>query len=379
MRDRVTSSSRAQAIGRLASLADRLARPRRAVPVPEPATVRRIVVVKPCCLGDLLMATPALRALARHYPQAQIDVVTTPWSAPALAGSPHVAEVIPYPDPMNPAALRTLARELRGRTYDLGISLDRSPVVNGLLRLSGTPIRAGIDNQHRGVGLTHRAAPEPGQHETTLFLAVLSTLGVPTQGVEPEYHVSAAARERVQALLGDIDRPLAVIHPGGAVNPGTTMLSKRWPGERFGALAARLHREAGCQIALVGAASDREAVEEARRAANVHVLDFCGRLDLPEVAALSERAALYIGNDSGTTHLAAAAGAPVVAIFGPTSPRRYRPLAACARVCAPPASWALDGDPDLRAGGLPDPALDIAQVTVDAVFAACRELLGCPA
>lgn len=370
------SSLRERAITLAARALDRVARPSAPVPAPKPETVRRIVVVKPCCLGDLLMATPVPRSLGEAFPGARIDVVTTPWSAPALTGNPHVAEILTYPPRITPWQLGRLAWTLRRRHYDLGISLDRSPTVNALLRLAGIPVRAGIDSGGRGIGLTHRVAPDPDHptHETELFLQVLEPLGIAPGRVEPEYHVPPEALGMAERLIPCGAGPVVLMHPGGAVNPGTTMLSKRWPPASFAALATRLVNELGAEVMLVGAGSDRTAVDAVTRHAEVPLLNFCGWLSLPALAALSARADLYVGNDSGTTHLAAAVGTPTVTIFGPTSPRRYRPLGARSRVCAPAASWGLAAS-DLRRHSAGGPATAIDQVTVDEVFAACRELL----
>ncbi|MDI3340199.1 MAG: lipopolysaccharide heptosyltransferase II [Sphaerobacter sp.] len=361
------------AVGAAASLLGRLARPGHVPAPPDPSAVQRLLVVKPCCLGDVLMATPAVRALATHYPNARIDVVTTTWSAPALRGNPRVARVIPYPDrPASPRML-SLARSLRRARYDLAVGLDPSPLVNGLLWLTGAPVRAGIDSQGRGIGLTHPAPLVPSHHETETYLDVLAALGVPAAGTAPEYYLSEDARRTGAAIVPDGSPPTVVIHPGGAVNPGTAMPAKRWPPERFAALADRLAAKAGVRVLLVGAASDRAAVAAVVRAARAPVVNLCGRLALEQLAGVIARAALYVGNDSGVSHLAAAVGTPTVTIFGPTNPGRYRPLGARARVCAPPESWhgALV---DLRRGSAP--ATSVERVTVDMVAAACLDLLG---
>ena len=321
------------------------------------------------------MATPALRALNRHFPEATIDVLTGPWSAPALAGNPNVARVLDYPSRPTPRSLMALVRELRRRRYDVGIGLDRSPVVNGLLWLARISERAGIDNQGRGIGLTRRAVPRPGQHETELFLTVTAGAGAPAVGVEPEYHVDPSLHERVGTLLPPGDGPLVIVHPGGAVNPGATMPSKRWPSASFAALVNLVVGELGARVVLVGAESDRAAVDRVRDGAGVPVTDLCGRLDLPSLAAVVRRADVYIGNDSGASHLAAAVGTPTITIFGPTSPRRYRPLGARSLVCAPPTSWDLTGDVDLRGGQPGLTGIDIAQVTPRVVLQAVNEAL----
>lgn len=366
---------RAWLIGRSARSADRLFRRNSAHHAPEPGSVQRILVVKPCCLGDVLMATPALRALNTRYPQAEIDVLTTEWSAVALQGNPRIARILRYPDRPKFGRIASLARRLRREKFDIGISLDRSPVANALLALSGIPERAGIDNKGRGVGLTRRVVPQSRQHETELYLAVLATLNVPAKGVEPEYFPDEAARQRVQDLLPRSDGPLVVIHPGGAINPGSVMISKRWPATSFGELASLLGHQLGASVILVGSASDRPVVETTKDFADVPLLDLCDKLSFQELATVCAEADLYIGNDSGISHLASAVGTPTVTIFGPTSPSLYRPLGPRAIVCAPEATGELIESVDLRGGLTYERQLDISRIPARQVLQACIQVL----
>jgi heptosyltransferase II len=362
-------------VGRLARAADRVLRPRHRLVQPHPSSVRRVAIVLPCCLGDLLMATPAIRALNQHYSRAEIVIVTQRWAAPAIESNPRVAGMIEFPGNKGPGDLTGIALKLRRERFDLGVSLDRSPTISSLLSLAGMTFRAGIDNRGRGVGLSHRATPEPRQHETELYLSVLKPLGIVHEQLEPEFFVPDDAVERVRGLVPRSDTaPLVVIHPGGAVNPGAAVLEKRWPATSFGELAALLIRERGATVVLVGAESDRSAVDTVRDFARAPVIDLCQQLSLAEVGAVCKQASLFVGNDSGVTHLASAAGTPTVALFGPTSPRRYRPLGRNAIVCAPPESWEIDADIDLRRA-VPTSLPDIATVPLPLVFNTCLDLI----
>jgi heptosyltransferase II len=371
-----TENERPTASDRLIGLLDRFLRPRNQPHIPQPGDIQRIVVIKPCCLGDMLMATPVLRALTREYPDSTVTIVTSEWTQPAIETSPRIEHLIRYPDGHPVLAAFQVARVMRTFRFDLGVSLDRSPATSLALRIAGIPIRLGIDSHSRGLGLTHRVTPGERQHETDLYLSTLRALGISDQTREPEYAVPDQVISRVSELIPvNRDRKLVVIHPGGAVNPGVAMLEKRWPATNFGELARILAQEANTTIAIVGAESDRNAVETVREFARVPVIDLCGQLSLPELAALCKQASLYIGNDSGTTHLASAVSTPVVAIFGPTNPHRYAPLGRRTRICAPAESWELSDSTDLRLvdrSKLPD----IATVPLPNVLNACLELLG---
>jgi len=357
--------------------ADRLTGPAsRRVPI-DPSAISRMLVIKPCCLGDVLMATPALRALRRAFPKTSIHMLTTEWCAPALIGNPNVTSTFRYPDKMTTARYALLARRLRDRHYDAGVCLDRSPLVNGLLLLAGIPIRAGIDSAGRGIGLTHRVTPQPDMHVTELYLAVAESIGASPVGSEPEYHPSEQARTEAKQLLNGLRDPIVVIHPGGAVNPGVQMLSKRWPAIMFGELASSLIQDYQASVVVIGAESDRDAVQTSIDFTDGTVTNLCRRLSIDEVGAVCEQAQLYIGNDSGMSHLAAAVGAATITIFGPTSPERYRPLGPRAEVCASATTQRSHAQFDLRNWhGRADAAMDISAVTVDEVLAACARALG---
>ena len=362
--------------GRLARVADRGLRWHGRTEQPDPDSIQRIVVLKPCCLGDMLMATPAVRALNQHAPNAGIAIVTDQWTRPAVETNPRIDRIISHPSPGGIRGAVQLAWQLRPFSFDVGISLDRSPMTALSLALARIPVRAGIDSHGRGIGLTHRVSPETETHETDLYLAVLKTLGIDSRSSVPEYHIPDETIASVNQMLPDRDeKRLVVIHPGGAVNPGVAMLEKRWPATNFGELAALLIREANAKVVLIGSESDQGAVETVRDFARAPVIDLCGQLSLPEVAALCQRASLFVGNDSGVTHLASAVGTPVVAIFGPTNPGRYRPLGRKVVVCAQEESWNAPDPGDLRSArrnALPD----IAEVPLPKVLNGCLELLG---
>jgi len=344
--------------------------------------MHRILLVKPCCLGDALMATPVLRALHTAFPHAVIDVAVSPWAAPAFDGHPAVRRLIPYPERPSLARIAALARQLTGEGYDCALGLDRSPYVGALLWLSRIPIRAGLGSGWRGRFYTHPVQPQPTQHETEVYLAVSRALGVPDRGLEPEYFVQPLARERMTARTASLPRPRVVLHPGGAVNPGSRLLAKRWPPERFAHLADQLVARFGATVVLVGGPTDREAVEAVRRTARARLIDWSEELAWEDLAALLAVADLFVGNDTGVGHLAAAVGTATVSIFGPTSPRRYRPLGRRSLVCAPPESWHSPTEQDLRRPFPVPTQHDIRRVTVEDVFNACCTLLessGAPA
>lgn len=292
----------------------------------DPASWRRVLVVKMFAMGDVLNATPAFRALRRALPECRIELVVGRWSAAAVAGNPNLDEAVVFDD----AELRSqgiggiwrFVRRLRGRRYDAAVILHRAVRVNALIAACGVPVRAGIGWNGRGLFLTRQAyeGSETSGHEIRRYLNVLSVLGIPNAGEEMEFFVPDADSLAAERILeeNDVERPV-VLCPGGASNPGEEMPTRRWPVSHYAELARRLLNE-GERVVILGGTGDAPI---ARRIAGMdgRVLDLTGRLCLGESAGVMKKAAAVVTHDSGLLHLAAAVGAPLVALFGPTDPR----------------------------------------------------------
>lgn len=328
------------------------------------------------------MATALARAIKAAWPATELDFAVGDHSRPALAGNPDIRALVDASGCLRgerPAiAAPRLAWRLRRRRYGMAFVPDRSPITAVVARLAGIPVRVGLDSGGRGRWHTIRVPVPPGRHEIELYLDLARAVGLPVPDQpRPVFVPAAADRARAGALLGNDaggrTGPRVAIHPGGGVNPGMAMLGKRWPAERFAAVADGL-AAAGARIVLLGGPGDQAAVAAVLAAAapatRDRLIDGAGRLSLGEVGAVIERCDLYLGNDTGVTHLAAAVGTPVVAVFGPTRPDRYGPLPGAGIAVAP-----VDGPAptdDLAAAAASDAILG---VPVDAVAAACRRLV----
>lgn len=305
--------------------------------------VRRVLVIKLDHLGDVITATPALRALRDAHPRAAIDLLLHPAVAPLFEGSPLADRVLAYDSPR-------YRREGEGRgasaAFPPGLVHERYDTIvelRGDWQTLALPFRAGAARRlDRGtVRIGHWLARRFGAtqrllHEAESNLAVIAPLleqGVAAPAPVAEVHVApeahaSLARRLAEAGVGD-DRPLVVVHPGAAWRP------RAWRPERFAAIAdwARAHYDA--QVVFVGSAGERDVEAAVRsQAREAGAVSMFGTLTLPETAALLRRSRLLIGNDSGIAHLAAACGTPVVALFGPQDPRRFRPWADPTRVIA---------------------------------------------
>jgi ADP-heptose:LPS heptosyltransferase len=291
---------------------------------------RRIVLVLPCCIGDVVVATAVLQALRRAWPAAHITWAVGSWSRAAIEGHNLLDAVLDTgPQTLPVRTLRGMARMVtllrRGR-FDLLVSLVRSPLMSVAALLSGIPRRAGLDSGGRGFGYTVRVKVEPRvpRHEARLYLDVVQALGVDVSGCWANVPVPEGERH-LMARHG-FDGRYIVVNPAGGRNPGMTMDVKRYPADRLALLAERLAVRLQARIAVLAGPHDDAIVGAMCSALHMKPVIFQGRLNFGQIAALAAESLVYIGNDTGLTHYAAAAGAKTVMILGPTDPARYAPF-----------------------------------------------------
>jgi heptosyltransferase-2 len=298
----------------------------------DPAAVRRLVVRPPNWLGDAVLALPALAALRRHFRAADLTIA----AAPAVAAlfrertgvePDHVTEL--------PSGTSATIAALRGGAFDLAVLLPNSLRSAWQVRRAGIRERWGFATYGRGLLLTksiRRARRATGRHQADYYRALVRGLGIECDDSLPALGASEASRERARALLGerglDASGRLVVFAPGAAYGQ-----AKQWPPERVAQVIARLAQQTDAAIAIVGASHDRDAaraIESWLRgrapATSARVVDLVGRTSLGALVGVAERASVFVSNDSGAMHVAAALGRPVVALFGPTDERATRPL-----------------------------------------------------
>ncbi|NWJ95878.1 MAG: lipopolysaccharide heptosyltransferase II [Chloroflexi bacterium] len=346
----------------------------------------RIAIIKPCCLGDVVLSTPLIRAINEARPDFQLDFVVSAWAKPVLEHNPRLRNLIDTGFEGSSFSLRqylNLIQQLRSRKYQAALVLDRSPLLALLPWLAGIPLRAGLDSRGRGFALNLRAkleANDPLQHEAEIYLGVARVAGIPTPNAQAEFYPGEASKSsfrRKAAELGlDLGQPLVVIHPGGGHNPDTVVLSKRWPAPNFGEIAQRL-AQSKVQVVFIGASSDRELAERALKVAgsSPRLINAVEKFNLAESGALFEQAGLFVGNDTGLMHLAVACDTPTVAIFGPSSPVAYGPFTAQGRAVSPLKQFVPEGLPLNEYQALSVAEGGIAGVTINQVWEAIQLFL----
>ena len=279
------------------------------------------------------MTTPLLDVIHSAYPGATIAYVAGSWSKVVPEHHPAVYTVIDCGTTGIPGRYRLsdymkLAGTLRSYHFDLAFVLDRSPMVTMLPWLAGIPRRIGPDSLGRGFSLTTRVPVSSSHtdlhHEAEIYLDLARAIGLPVH--HPRMQFEPTEEER-QVALSSSHIQVALL-PGGGSNPGMELTAKRWPLDRYRELARRLVQDLDAEVLLVGGPDDAALNSQLMESLDVvegSVKNTAGKTSFGELAAQLERCALFIGNDSSPMHLAAAVGIPVIAIFGPTSPREYGP------------------------------------------------------
>ena len=294
------------------------------------AEVRRVLIVRLRSIGDTVLATPSLRALRRFLPDARIDILLEDWVAPLLEGHADADRIITTRRKGSTAARARLARELRAESYDVAFNLHGGTTATFLTRASGARHRVGYA-AYRYSRLHNHAAPPSSElwgrertHSVEHQLALLGWTGVPVTDRPPtSLAVTAQAAgsiaRRLQAAGIDEAQPFVLLHPAAAFD------TKRWAAANFARIAEHLAPR-GLVMIAVAAPHETEVVSALAAESRVPIVSMTD-LSLPEVTALAARARLFVGNDSGIAHIAAAVRAPSVVIFGSSNVAHWRPWA----------------------------------------------------
>ncbi len=270
------------------------------------------------------MALPAMAGVRAHYPDAQITVAAISSVLPLFHEDTPAAPdaLLAIPDPRREASVLASSR------FDAALLMPNSFRAAWVAWRAHVPERWGYARNLRGRLLTRAVAPPPGRvHQWAYYGELVRALDMPPPEILPWIRPRERSRERADELLATEKVPSDAVLVGMA--PGAAYgHAKRWPPARNAELLARLARDHGALCVLLGAAGDRGAGREIESSlpAGVRALNLIGRTDLGVLMGLLPRLRAFVSNDSGAMHLAAAAGVPVVAMFGPTDERVTAPL-----------------------------------------------------
>jgi 3-deoxy-D-manno-octulosonic-acid transferase/heptosyltransferase-1 len=305
--------------------------PERRPPPVDGSRLRTVLIIKLSSVGDVVHALPVASALKRSYPELHITWAVEEWTAPVVAAHPCVDRLVVFPTlvrwPRTPLqwakALARAVRELRSERYDVILDLQglaRSALMSAVARSRLRVARAG---QREGAHLVSYGVPLPdGQlHAVDEYLQVAQHLGAHEGPATFALPVSDAARRSIARMLAGHgvggDEPLIV------VNPSAARRWKEWPLDRWTRVVEALAEDV--TVVVVGTTSHQDRHAQIAARSSKRTIDMTGKTTLSELIALLDRATLHVAPDTGTVHLAAALGTPVVAVYGPTPPGRVGP------------------------------------------------------
>lgn len=308
----------------------------------------RILIRAANWVGDAIMTTPVIRAVQKNYPRAHITILAKPWVIPVYENNPHVDEIMVYENngrhKMGMGTLR-LAKDIRQGRFDLAILMQNAFEAALLVFLAGIPQRLGYNTDGRSWLLNKCVKLDPDLkkgHLVDYYLGILKGAGLEDYGKTMELSLSDAAREYAKKILEDKglrnqdlrnkgpelkgyenkeleNRELAGKIPVIGINPGATGgTAKRWFPDRYASLCRKLSNQYQTKILIFGGPADNELGEEIMTMAPECCVNMAGKTSLSQAFALIENCDLFVTNDSGLMHGAAALNVNQVAVIGST-------------------------------------------------------------
>lgn len=285
----------------------------------------KILVLETGLVGELLVVTPALRAIRKAYPKATVTAIVSPGSAPVLVGNPNVDRLLPLTKRERGGflGLVRLASWIRAGRFDIAFVFHTSFRSALVAWMGAVPYRAGLSSEGRGFLLTHKVGRDRSAYEVDEHLRVVSLLGIRPDGRELELHLTGAERAEASSTLGGASHQRLV-----GLHPGASREIRRWPADRFAELGARLADEGVGRPVYVFGPRERDLEASVKRwyagrgiAAPVTLFPRNVRV----LGAVFEKMDVVVTNNTGPMHIAAAVGVPGVFIHGPTPVGRWHP------------------------------------------------------
>ena len=288
-------------------------------------SVRRLLLIKPSSLGDIVHAMPTLAALREQFPQARVTWLVKRQWAPLVEVIAGVDQVCSVSEGLRGWLGRVPA--LRAAGFDLVVDLQGLFRSGAMARLTGCDHRIGFANAREGSPMfyTQRVAvPSVPMHAVDRYLLVAEALGA-TRPTQPRFEFVERSKDRgaVETMLARAG--IVAQQPWVAMNVSARWETKRWPAQHFAVVADRLSEAHALPVVLIGGPAERPESLAVTALMRTKAIDLTGQTPVGLLPGLLRRASVLVTNDSGPMHIAAAVGTPVVALFGPTDPVRTGP------------------------------------------------------
>ena len=353
---------------------------------PKTDIFRRILFIQISAIGDVILLTPALRAIRKQFPHAQLTMVTSPINQQLLQNCPYLDEILTFrmdKCAKSPRQFVAFVRSLREKKFDLAIDFEHWPRLTALLAyLSGAPHRIGFRaaGQYRHYVFTDTVEHVRGKHELLSFLEIARLLGCDTENTELEVWPCAEDFNWVEQFLKEHgiknNVPLIGIHP----DAGRTEPRRRWTKAGYQQVADALAKKYGVQIVLTGAPSEIELSRQIASMMRAKAIIAAGKTDINQLAALFSRCQFVLCGNCGPMHLASAVKTPVVALHGPTNPAQWGPwgekhtIISSDMLCSPCLNLGFE----YGCKALPDgTSRCMRSISVETVLSACEHQLTC--
>ncbi|MCX5632604.1 MAG: glycosyltransferase family 9 protein [Phycisphaerae bacterium] len=332
---------------------------------------KKILIIKPSALGDIIQALPAACCLAKSFPDAQIDWFIRPEYAALIENHPCIHSIVIFDrrklgkwwfKPDSFTELVKLVRHLRKEKYDIVFDFQgrfRSAI---FAWFSGCKQRIGMAQTQEitGIFYTQKIKQSASSvHLVDYFLDMVCTAGAKRSKAEFGLKPDKQNTDEIRNILKSNN---ANPNNYAVFTPAATVEAKRWPIENFAALAEKVRKKYQCSIVGIGVESEKMIVRELETLADVPVINLAGKTNIQQLIAALAGARVVVSNDTGPAHIAAALGVPMVLIFGLTNPSRVGPYR------RPQTIAAIDADRREKEIESTNPVHNIKNVTVESVF-----------
>src|SRR3989344_7925031 len=307
-----------------------------------PANPKKILIINTFGIGDVLFTTPLISNIKAHQPTTFIGYLANARTAPMLALSPKIDKVFVYErDEFNAVyrlsrgefiqKFRKFLKSIQRERFDLAVDLSLNDNMSFLMWLIGIRKRIGFNYKNRSPFLSKKIKLEgyENKHVVEYYLELLADLGVPAQHKRLEIFIPETDHRWAEFVLQEHgplkDKKVVIVIPGGGASWGKDAVYKRWPSEKYAKLADKIVENFGVAIILIGDKKEQDLCDAVARRMRHVCVNLCGKTSITQLAALSERCKAVVVNDGGPLHIAVAAGAKTVSIFGPVDDRVYGP------------------------------------------------------
>lgn len=284
--------------------------------------MEKILLIRLSSLGDIVLTTPAIRAIRSHHPNAYIAMLVAKQSADILLHNPNLNEIIHFDrlsKNKDTGEMYRILRILRQRNFSLSIDFQRKFRTELLMYLSGVNDRVG-----KGILSTVRVPESGNKHATEHYFDLLHAAGIPAEDRHLEIFLQESERTKACQLFkheGINDGDLTI-----GLFPGAGWKLREWMPERFAKIADRLVTNFNAKVVLFGGPNDVLLANQITNTMDELAINFAGKLNLRELSSCIEKCDLFISNDTGPMHIATAVDTQTVALFGPGNHIRFQPI-----------------------------------------------------